>query len=466
MGKGAFIRIQNKSTFDLDVTIQDRHEVEDRGIAEIQGHLVPGAQLPVSEGQAVENKGSYQYIKGETKTFLQKDGSIQVVVASEGQPAAMLKLCVDANKWWAEPEEDDFQAALKITTSIQGVDSQYKIDVSVYNAYHGNSWMGDLASEISSIPFSEVCLPGTHDSATYQFHDDLGASPDSDLTMAIQEKLVVNNGESGEGKLGFLGKLGAVIGSTINNTALGLIFEKICKAQSLSVKEQLTSGIRYLDLRVVYHQDSDQYYSCHGVYCVNMKTIIQDVNAFLTANPKEIVIMDFNHLYKMDGYHEAFVNDLLTILGDRAADSSQLKPSSTLEEFWNTNAQAVILYQHGPSVESSGGKLWSQDHIHSPWPETHDIGLLETKLLDNVKSRSVDQFFVLQGILTPDGDLIKEELLVSNLCMSLASIASRVSPKVVEWVEEWKCEKHNVVIVDHFHECALVSLVINMNRKI
>lgn len=466
MGKGAFIRIQNKSTFEVDVTIQNRHEVEDCGIAEIQGHLVPGAQLPISEGQAVENKGSYQYIEGESKMFLQKNGSMQVTVASEAQPVAMLKLCVDANKWWVEPQEGDSQEALKITAAIQGVDGQFKIDVSVYNAYRGNSWMADLASEISSTPLSEVCLPGTHDSATYQFHEDLGASPDSDLTMAIQEKLVVHDGERGEGKMGFFRKMGAVIGATINNNALGMIFEKICRAQSLSVKEQLTSGIRYLDLRVVYHQDSDQYYSCHGVYCVNMKIIIQDVHEFLSANPKEIVLMDFNHFYNMDGYHEAFVNDLLAALGDCAADSSQLRPSSTVVEFWNTNAQAVILYQHGPSVDTSGGKLWSQEYIHSPWPETHNIEVLKTKLLDNVKGRSVEQFFVLQGILTPDGDLIKEELLLSNICMSLASIASRVSPKVVEWVEEWKGEKHNVVIVDHFHECALVSLVINMNRKL
>jgi hypothetical protein len=35
----------------------------------------------------------------------------------------------------------------------------------------------------------DVGLPGTHDSGTYQFDKDKGASPDSDLKTTIQDKL-------------------------------------------------------------------------------------------------------------------------------------------------------------------------------------------------------------------------------------------------------------------------------------
>ena len=447
------------------MTINDLQNIEADGAAELQGQLSPGSQFPASQGTAVENKGSYQYMEGEKKSFIHKDGSFQWVVTVDGHPDVSINLCVDASKWWAEPQSDDTDAAVTITSSIREVDEKFKIDVTVYNAYHGNSWMGDLASDIADTPFCQVCLPGTHDSATYHFEEDLGASPDSDLTMKIQEKLVSENEEGSDTRRRLFGKMGNAIGAAINNTALGLVFERMCKAQSLSVKEQLEYGVRYLDLRVAYHDNSDQFYSCHGVYCVNMDTIINDVNDFLTENSKEIVIMDFNHLYNMEEHHEAFVNKMFSTLGDRVADSTQLTPMSTIGEYWNANAQAIILYQHGPAVDTSGGKLWSQDHIHSPWPEANDLGVLESKLVENVKGRSIEHFFVLQGILTPDGDLIKEELLESNINMSLASIASRASPKVVEWVEEWKGEKHNVVIVDYIHECTMVPLLISMNRK-
>jgi hypothetical protein len=480
MGKGAYFRIINKSTLAVAVTIEDSTEIGDHGIKEMQGNIAPGSQLPAAGGTPVQGNGSYQYMEGEKKTILQKDGHFKFSVTAEGcSTPALTTLCVDASDWWCAENKvrdevpvarDATQASLvALATTVEEVGEQYKIDVAIYNAFNPKSWMSELASEIGTTPLCQVCLPGTHDSATYEFEEELGASPDSDLTMSIQRSLTDGDDDDGDGakKKGMFAKMANSIGSAINTATLGVVFDRMCKAQSLSIKKQLEAGIRYLDLRVAYHEDSDKYYSCHGVYCVKMTTVIDEVNTFLTENPKEIVILDLNHLYKMDGHHERFVSETLATLGDKVADSKthQLGPTSAVGKFWEHKAQAVILYQNTPSIALGDGKLWPQSMIRSPWPETNNLEVLRTKLKENVKSRKTDSFFVLQGLLTPDGDLIKEEIMQNNVSTSLASIAKRASPKVVEWIEEWKGEQHNIVIVDFFHECFMVPLVINLNRK-
>jgi hypothetical protein len=156
---------------------------------------------------------------------------------------------------------------------------------------------------------------------------------------------------------------------------------------------------------------------------------------------------------------------MLATLGDKVADSRKIERNATVGEYWKKGYQAIILYCDGSSLEAYPGVLWSQGHIRSPWPNKTETGELHDELKVRVNERDTERFFVLQGILTPDVELIKNEILDSG-GMSIKSMATRCSPRVVDWIDsEWKEQPLNIVIVDFFQNCSMVPAVINYNRK-
>ena len=167
-----------------------------------------------------------------------------------------------------------------------------------------------------------------------------------------------------------------------------------------------------------------------------------------------------------DDEHAKFAQLITEKLGtDIIASRNALQPGSKVSEFWGAGAQAVCVYHHDGIAKASDGVFWHRGHIHSPWPNKNDTEELHAKLDELVKSRNPNVFFVLQGILTPDGELIKEEILERKAGISIKTMASRASTKVVDWTEEdWKDENHNVVIVDFFQDCSMVQSILNLNK--
>jgi hypothetical protein len=168
----------------------------------------------------------------------------------------------------------------------------------------------------------------------------------------------------------------------------------------------------------------------------------------------------------MDGHHKELVDDMLATLGDKVANKDQVTPESPVGMYWEKGYQAVILYCDRGVLNDYNGQLWHPNSISSPWPNTGETRKLREKLQQNLEKRENNKFFVLQGILTPDGALIKKQLFETG-GISIKSVASQCSCKVVDWVEdEWK-GKHdlNVVIVDFFNDCCILPSVVNYNRK-
>ena len=137
-------------------------------------------------------------------------------------------------------------------------------------------------------------------------------------------------------------------------------------------------------------------------------------------------------------------------------------------------AQAVVIYHNQPTTKDSQGRLWFRNVIDSPWPNKNQTDELHESLQEKLdkhgrlkeNAAAPNKFFVLQGILTPDGELIKKEILENSATeTSIQSIARRVSDKVVDWVsEEWSQVHHNVVIVDFFEDCTMVPAILNLNK--
>ena len=170
----------------------------------------------------------------------------------------------------------------------------------------------------------------------------------------------------------------------------------------------------------------------------------------------------------MDGHHEELVELFMNTLGDKVANREDgITQDSPVGDYWSKGYQAVILYQNATKVPKyDNNKLWGgKKHIKSKWPNCGNTDELHDKLEEIVKSRNAAQFFVLQGILTPDVELIKDQLMDGD-GVSIKTISDKCGRRVVDWVEdEWNSQPLNIVIVDFYENCSMIPSIISYNRK-
>jgi hypothetical protein len=281
------------------------------------------------------------------------------------------------------------------------------------NQINPNSdWMASMSDIIGNKTLRNIVIPGTHDSGTHSISEISQMSPDNtlDATIAFLENIKE--------------KIHNLFFNDVPDSKLKKIIAPWAKAQSKSILEQLESGIRYFDLRVLRRSDG-QMFIVHGMYSDNIDTVFSEIKSFTDNHPKEIIILDFNHLFHLQSNQE----DLIAKINN--SFSAKLIPATktvnaTLNELWQSNKQIIALYDDNESVIKHQ-ELWSQAAIFSPWPNKQDINnlkqslqnILDGKLYNNKKqdfdcisptescqSISKNKFFVLQGVLTPNAKLI------------------------------------------------------------
>lgn len=87
------------------------------------------------------------------------------------------------------------------------------------------------------------------------------------------------------------------------------------ETQDKSIGEMLECGARYFDIRV--KKDGDKLVIFHGpIKGVEFAPIVDDIAAFLSANPGEFLLLDFQH-FEGEGVMEAVDSILCDKLGDR-----------------------------------------------------------------------------------------------------------------------------------------------------
>ena len=68
----------------------------------------------------------------------------------------------------------------------------------------------------------------------------------------------------------------------------------------ITTRQQLDLGVWYLDYRTMPHKEHmTELYNAHALYATSTEFELQQVKEFLTENPGELVIIDFNHFYDM-----------------------------------------------------------------------------------------------------------------------------------------------------------------------
>jgi hypothetical protein len=314
------------------------------------------------------------------------------------------------------------------------------------------NWMENMADKISQKPLRTICLPGTHDSATYKITPKSKVSPDAPADLYGIEHII---------KGSFLSPL------------LKYIVANWAVSQPQTITQQLNSGIRYFDLRLWW--DGSEIYLVHSMTSVKYSDLINEIQTFVQENPKEILLLDFNQFIgfnvndsgensptKVNASAATVFIDGLKELNDYLVPEKK-GVDVTLNELWEEK-KSIIAFNSGPYTFSSSLNIWPKDKIQSKWKNKQSPSELKNALEGVIANKPSDQFWVLQSILTPNPETIIEGILPGK-SHNLKELALTVNPHVHNWLQnDWKDSGLNIVIVDWAMSFPYLSVIKKINE--
>jgi len=293
-----------------------------------------------------------------------------------------------------------------------------------------------LPSRLQNVPINCLAIPGSHDTFSYTVKATNDIAPGVDNIVKDLAKL-------------------------FGHSAKKIIYNWSV-TQHLDIYEQLCHGIRYIDVRISYCAKTDSFRFVHGLYGACIDDEFDKINRFLAENPKEIILMDINHLYEMDDERHAILLTKLESLFERKMCPVINVEDITLEMMWK-NGYQILLFYCDDAFSQSLTNIWSGQSIPSPYPATCNPQQLIDYLEDDYnKPRPKNVFHVTQGILTPD---ITE--ILKNLRGSLVELGRKAMDAFFPWIlaKTRGCENINVVISDFISENYYVSKILHLNSK-
>ncbi|XP_072174789.1 PI-PLC X domain-containing protein 3-like [Diadema setosum] len=292
------------------------------------------------------------------------------------------------------------------------------------------NWMRDLPEKLHNEPLKNIAIPGSHDSFSYFL--------DCKSPVASGSPDTVRN---------LVSVFGDAARKIVHNWSV---------TQSLDFQQQLQLGIRYFDFRVSFCRDRNGFFFVHGLHGNEVCEGLRTIKAWLDDHPKEVVLLDFNHLYDMDGKHEQLIVALEEIFSSKLCPHMEVS-SVSLRMLWENGWQVLLIYHD--SIASSRGCIWPAPSIFSVWPNTTEpVQMVNILNAYHTRGRPRDRFYVSQGVLTPTGTAI-----LQHISRSLRDVLARPAIKNTKFFLKDKKigpEGVNIVIadfveIDHFVETVL-----------
>jgi len=195
---------------------------------------------------------------------------------------------------------------------------------------------------------------------------------------------------------------------------------------------------------------------------------LKPMKQFLDSHPKEVVFLDFNHLYGFQNYDQVLQ---FAMLVQELFGSSKTVPFDhsiseiTLQSLWQKGQQVWIFFFSGSISQYD---VWSSTQIISPWAKTADDNRLINFLEANYHAgRVTSTHYVHQGVMT-----INAGSVILNLFGGLRSFVKKGSQKYVNWLKGKALAKPgqrpvigiNICIMDFIEEFDYVNTVLRLNR--
>lgn len=235
-------------------------------------------------------------------------------------------------------------------------------------------WMSRNAPLLGGRKLANVVLPGSHDAASYSLR------PDSSVCPARIAQLSA---------LGELAALGA------------FFMAPRARAQEESIGSQLAAGVRYLDLRVCALREGEeppQFFLHHTFLGAPLDEVLAELDAFTRAHPREIVILDFQHLSGFTAADRRWLaRHLEAQLGDRMLARSVALGAVTVGELWTRRTSLIVLLEDAPRSPHIYDR---RDNLESRWMNAGSVSGLLSAMATRAKEQT-SGLHVLQWQITP-----------------------------------------------------------------
>ena len=244
---------------------------------------------------------------------------------------------------------------------------------------NASTWMRDSLHLIGHKSLFNLVLPGTHDSAAYEFSDDY--MPGSQK-KSVQFWINLTDG---------------LIKNLIKNIEI---------TQTLDVYHQLKRGARYLDIRAGWFKKKWYTYHCH--VGPTLKKVLTDVAKFLNKYECEIVIVEISHFRN----HTPDSIEKLKFLIQKHLSKflCHLDPSTEFPVFnlISQNRRAIVMLPKGHDKKLF---IWPDKALKNSYPNKNKLSEIraynENRLTDIPQSKLLK----ISWILTPGGSDLKSNLL-------------------------------------------------------
>lgn len=297
------------------------------------------------------------------------------------------------------------------------------------------NWMGELPDRLRSESLKNIAIPGSHDSFSFFL--------DCQSPVASGSPDTVRN-------------LVAVFGDAAKK-----IVHSWSVTQALNFKQQLDLGIRYFDFRISRCPGKEGFYFVHGLHGLGVSDCLREINDWLNEHPREVIIIDFNHLYCMQEKHSELISCIEEAFSSKLCPEMDLE-AVTLNVLCDEGWQVITIYHDETSVKHTN--IWQGTIIHSVWPNTAEAPKM-VNILDahHTRGRPPDKFYVSQGVLTPTGTTILQHI-GNNLKGVLAGTAIRNTKHFLQ-DKTIGPTGINIVIADFVEMEQYVEAVLALNSK-
>lgn len=305
-----------------------------------------------------------------------------------------------------------------------------------------SSWMSCMPEELRRLPIIHLAIPGSHDSGTWPINEHSDWAPDLDSILK---------------KLKWLGII------------VKWVTSRWSKAQDFNVLQQLEAGVRYFDLRIATRVSKDNvrdFYIVHGLYGPPLKEVLAQIQQFLTAHPKEVVIIDCQHFYSVTtNDHDTLATIFYDSLKDKIVQTTSSYMNNLTMNYMNDNQyQVIMVYRNSQALKYN---FFPSSAYPTPWPDTTNPDILCEILTENLRTRNNNVGYVSQFILTPVAKTILTNLFTGNL-KKFSGL--QLLSKKLHWVKEQTpgARGVNVIIADFvdIQDQNFCRTVIDLNQKL
>lgn len=240
--------------------------------------------------------------------------------------------------------------------------------------------------------------------------------------------------------------------------------------QESEVTRQLDSGIRYFDIRLVASRNKKteadhQYRVLHCLQGEEIVPLLESIRSWLEKHPQEVVILDFQHLYKFQTEdHTRLANEILSIFPSHLCSWRQDLAALTLSKLCSDKTQVIVIYPALFNVQATDEEtlqyFWPRSLCPTPWPDTmnsdHLVSFLDSGLRWHRKTMS-PSLFVSQGVMTPSWKTV--------LLHPRSNVRTQCADRCLHQLQHWISTtdvRPNIVISD-FVDNNLIELIIKKN---